>query len=154
MEERIREYGERVIEEYDLDVSDVTYEFVVSGRLTRTHGNIRGNLRYDDYTIKVSSHAIDNFDWEHIKGVIRHELAHLVTYLERGKHSENDFFFQENLERLDAPKDTDRPAKPPKYILVCEDCGVKIRRQQKSKIIKNPHRYSCGECNGRLNRIK
>lgn len=154
LERKAESYAKSVIEEYDLDVSDATYDFSVTGRLTRTHGNIRGSVNNHDYTIKLSSHAIDNFGWDHIKGVIRHELAHLVTYLEHGMHSESDPRFKEKLRMLDAPESTDEPATKPKYIVVCRECGHKYKRHKKSKVIKKPQRYSCGDCDGPLRRIK
>jgi predicted SprT family Zn-dependent metalloprotease len=41
-----------------------------------------------------------------------------------------------------------------KYILQCKNCGNKIRRHKKSKVIQHPEYFTCGSCGGKLERIK
>ncbi len=40
-----------------------------------------------------------------------------------------------------------------KYVLVCENCGLRIERSRMSKAVKSPWRYRC-KCGGKLKRIK
>ena len=39
----------------------------------------------------------------------------------------------------------------PKWWLVCEDCDGRIPRYRRSKTVRNPEQYSCGECGGSIN---
>ena len=38
----------------------------------------------------------------------------------------------------------------PKYIIKCRGCGAELHRQKLSPLVKNPNRYRCGKCGGRL----
>lgn len=40
-----------------------------------------------------------------------------------------------------------------KYILLCQSCGLEIKRSRMSKPVKYPNRYRC-RCGGKLKRIK
>lgn len=39
------------------------------------------------------------------------------------------------------------------YLLICQNCGLRIARTRMSKVVKYPHRYRC-KCGGRLRRVK
>lgn len=41
-----------------------------------------------------------------------------------------------------------------KYILRCSSCSREWKRSRISNMVKNPDRYRCGKCNGKLIRIK
>ncbi len=38
----------------------------------------------------------------------------------------------------------------PKWEFVCEDCGGRSARYQRSKMVCNPEQYSCSKCGGLL----
>ncbi len=40
-----------------------------------------------------------------------------------------------------------------RYILQCSSCGTKFPREREGKVVKNPEKYRCGACHGRLVRI-
>jgi SprT-like protein len=38
----------------------------------------------------------------------------------------------------------------PDWWVVCEQCGTRLARYRRSKLVKNPEEYACGECSGPL----
>ncbi len=38
----------------------------------------------------------------------------------------------------------------PNYIVRCQSCGLELKRQKRSQLVKNPGRYRCGKCGGKL----
>lgn len=153
VEKQAEEYIESVIDDYDLDIDGKPWRVRVTGRLTRHRANIR-QKNDGSYLIKLSKHVVQDEGWESLKGALRHEVAHMVTFINHGDHSEKDFRFQQKLRELDAPTQSDAPASNPNYILRCNNCRNKVTRHQKSKVIKKYERYSCSDCGGSFTRIK
>ncbi|GAA0242446.1 hypothetical protein ACFFQF_19890 [Haladaptatus pallidirubidus] len=40
--------------------------------------------------------------------------------------------------------------KLPNWWVICEECGGRFSRYQRSKVVKQPEKYSCGDCGGAL----
>lgn len=109
---------------------------------------------YREYAVGVAVRSFDAKDtW---KDTVAHELAHVTAYIENGHESAgHGSLWKMEAERLDAdPSRTDRVAPEnrvdPNYIIECQDCGYTWDRQRKSKIVKYPERYNCGDCGGNL----
>lgn len=150
---QLEQIAREFIREHDLDIElgeDVVIK--VSGRLTRASGNWR-HREDGPNLIKISRHVIENKSYEEIKGVIRHEVGHEVDYRRRGR-TDDDWKFQQLSQELDFPMNAEGPAREYQYLVECQECGHQYGRQQKSKIIKQPEKYRCGECNGELERVQ
>lgn len=79
---------------------------------------------------------------------MRHELIHAWQYHELGE-AEHGRTFDRWTDALDTTQHCERFTSP-KWWLICEDCGGRIARYRRSKTLRNPEEYSCGECGGAI----
>lgn len=142
--ERAREYAASV--PLAVDLADVSWE--VSRRARRRAGACRYDPDAGTVTIRLTWAAYEAFGWAEFSGVVRHELVHAYEFQTRGE-SGHGSQFRTLADRIDAPRHCRRFA-PPAYWVTCRDCGERLARYRRSKLVKRPDRYRCGSCGGRL----
>lgn len=74
-------------------------------------------------------------EWKKLASVVNSELGYNIK---RCTSAAEQGIFEENT------------VKQAKYAVRCLKCGKIYERERKSKLIKNPHRYRCGVCGGKL----
>ncbi|WP_076433253.1 SprT-like domain-containing protein [Haladaptatus litoreus] len=92
--------------------------------------------------------AHEQHGWEQFSATVRHELIHAWQYHELGE-AEHGRTFDRWTDALDTTQHCERFTSP-KWWLICEDCGGRIARYRRSKTLRNPEEYSCGECGGAI----
>ena len=142
--ERAREHAASVPLELDLDA--VSWE--VSRRAKRRAGACRYDGDAGTVTIRLTWAAYEAFGWAEFSGVVRHELVHAYEFQTHGESGHGPRF-RTLAERVDAPRHC-RRFTPPAYWVTCRDCGQRLARYKRSKLVKHPDRYRCGSCGGRL----
>ncbi len=110
------------------------------------------------YEIQVSDVFASDKDDEAIKRVLIHELLHtLPGCMNHGKRwgyyarKVNASYPYEVARCSPVPPGMQPlPTKAPRYRIVCSGCGAEIFRQKASRLVREPFRYRCGRCGGRL----
>jgi predicted SprT family Zn-dependent metalloprotease len=128
----------------ELRVDAIDWE--TSTRMQRSAGRAIYDHRSKEITIRLSWDAYEAYGWEQFARVVRHELIHAWQYHKHGAADHGPTFRQ-----WVEPLETDRHCEQytePKYWVVCEACGSRAPRYQRSKVVKQPERYSCGQCDG------
>ncbi|MBR5229994.1 MAG: sprT domain-containing protein [Firmicutes bacterium] len=137
---------------------------VINNRATARFGCCKtqhDNLGRPVYIIEVSQLTLAA-DEKNIKEVIAHELLHTCkgclnhgnkwkTYgalveKELGYNIKRTTTYQA-IGLYDSRK---LKSRAPKYILICQQCGIKISRTRRCKVTENPQKYRCGKCGGAL----
>ncbi|EFW91090.1 hypothetical protein ZOD2009_15911 [Haladaptatus paucihalophilus DX253] len=57
--------------------------------------------------------------------------------------------FERRTDALDTSQYCERFTSP-NWWVICEACGERIPRYQRSKVVKHPEQYNCGDCGGSL----
>ena len=130
----------------ELPVEAITWE--TSTRMERSAGKAIYDRASEKITIRLSWDAYREYSWEKFARTVRHELIHAYQYHEYGEADHGPTF-----RRWVKPLETDRHCEQyaePKYWIVCEACDVRDPRYRRSKVVKQPDRYSCGRCEGPL----
>lgn len=118
-----------------------------------------GKFFPDRDEIRVSRYLIERHP-EKVEDVLRHELGHALAHHRHGgdidPHGEE---WREAMADLgvEEPQRTHAlTLAEPTYVLHCqnEGCDGRIRRYRRSKVIENPGQYRCGDCGGRLERVR
>lgn len=142
-----RVYARAVVEQFELTVtvSDLSWE--VSRRAKRR----AGVLEYRDgepRTVRLAWRQFQRRGWTASAATIRHELAHahLVNEGLGGGHGPE---FRRLADRLETDVHCERFSDPTWWVC-CTDCGAKLARYRRSKLVTEPGRYRCGDCGGRL----
>ena len=140
LESDICAYARRVIHREDIDNSfsdQITW--TVSGRLLRKTGKV-SKMNGGNPVGKISWVAYKHKGWGVVKATVRWCIASVVERQtdRTGLHTQ--------LETGDA----NQVAAPPKYRVVCDDCGNTYKRYKKGKLVKRTHQFRCGKCNGNL----
>lgn len=140
-------YARAVIEEFDLSVNISAIDWEISKRAMRR----AGLLKYEDETPKqivLSWKLFSNKGWDAMAATIRHELihAHLITTNQDGTHGED---FKTLAARLKTHVHCEKFVEP-EWILRCMNCENEFPRYRRSKVVKQPEKYSCGDCGGSL----
>ncbi|MFB9807488.1 SprT-like domain-containing protein [Haladaptatus pallidirubidus] len=129
----------------NLPVEAITWK--VSHRAKRQAGT-----KYDPtteaITIALTWTPDEHHGWEQFSSTVCHELIHAWQYHEFGK-ADHGATFTRWTDRLNTSQHCERFTTP-KWWLVCENCGGRIARYRRSKIVRNPEQYSCGECGGSI----
>nr|WP_255767687.1 SprT-like domain-containing protein [Haladaptatus halobius] len=92
--------------------------------------------------------AYDSHGWEQFSSTVRHELIHAWQYHEFGE-ADHGRTFARWIDILDTAQYCER-FRSPNWWVICEDFGGQLARYQRSKVVKHPETYSCGECGGSL----
>ena len=124
------------------------------GRCTRTGSN---------FEIRISKYIINNPE-EDLMPIIVHEVLHSVAgCMNHGVQWKKVADIMNKAKGYDISRltsisaanlTTEHQAVLTRYVVVCVDCGNKLYRQRKSKLINYPELYTCGVCGGELERIR
>lgn len=149
----------------ELDKTGIKY-----GNVTKWEINTRAKKRWGQcrilpdeksFEISISKRLLDDaLPDESAKSTIIHELLHTCKgcrnhgsewkKLASVVNSELGY----NIKRCTSPAEQgifgEKAVKQAKYAVMCLKCGKIYERERKSKLIKNPHRYRCGICGGKL----
>lgn len=128
----------------ELPVEAITWE--TSTRMKRSAGKAIYNRQREEITIRLSWDAYTEYGWKQFARTVRHELIHAWQYDAYGK-ADHGPTFRQWVEPLDTDRHCEQYAEP-KYWVICTDCEVRDPRYRRSKVVKQPDRYSCGQCGG------
>jgi len=151
--EYLTDWYEQTPEEFEVDLSEI--EITVTARMTRKWGSFRvkRSPSGEEQQLRISRNAIDEHGFDEVKQTIRHEAVHAHQHQE-GYGLSHDWTFRKWCDEFDISVHVDKPSSKANYHIICENCGIVGKRQQRSKIVKNPERYKCGECGGKLHSEK
>lgn len=131
---------------------DFTWNVKINGRLTKTWGRCCYTPRLLEFSKKMLENCTDSF----IDGVIAHECAHALVFLETLKAHHHDSYFKEMCARIGTTNDTRCTAgeykegvdkdKLYKYVVWCEDCGQTWHYNRKGNVIKDIKYCKCPTC--------
>lgn len=147
-----RRYAHEVQETYQqepiADVELVRVDWEVSPQLCRA-GAYCETLLEDppEHTIVLSYPGYRSWGWDRMKGIIRHELVHVVINeeYEDGVRAHGPEF-QDVAESVDAPLCGEDPV-PYRYRLYCSYCGAMVDGLYKaSERTRNPEEYQSRCC--------
>ncbi|MFB6121161.1 MAG: SprT-like domain-containing protein [Halobacteriaceae archaeon] len=143
----VKLYARAVVERHDLSADVSALDWSVSARAKRRAGAVH-HRDGDPKRVTLAWRQFENEGWRATAATVRHELAHvhLLTAEGDGGHGPA---FRRLAERLDTHVHCERFT-PPAYWVVCTDCDARLARYRRSKLVKNPETYRCGDCGGRL----
>lgn len=113
----------------------------------------------EEFTIEISKRAL-NIEERQLHSIIAHELLHTCPgsfdhgkkWKEYGKKAENLLGYKirrtMKTEEIDGLKD--EQAERPRYVAVCQSCGLRYERKRKCPLVRNTGKYRCGKCGGKL----
>ncbi|WP_227379572.1 SprT-like domain-containing protein [Haladaptatus halobius] len=121
-------------------------------RSRKTHPSTTGVTKYipatDEITIALTWMAYEHHGWEQFSVTVRHELIHAWLYHEFSEADHGRTFIRW-INALDTLQYCER-FKSPNWWVICEDYSGQLARYQRSKVVKHPETYSCGDCDGSL----
>lgn len=141
-------FPESPVANVDLDRVD----WRVSSQLCRAGGYCETILENPpDHTIVLSYPGYRSWGWERMKGIIRHELVHVVINEKYGDDvSAHGPEFRTVAQSVDAPLRGEDPV-PYRYQLFCSRCGLMVDGLYKaSDRTKNPEQYRSQCCDARI----
>jgi len=138
-------YAREVVDRYDLSASVSALSWEVSTRAKRRAGAVRYRDGAPETVVLTWDHFA-NEGWAATAATIRHELIHVHLLNECGDASHGERF-EVLAERLHTHVHCDRFVSP-KYWVVCTDCGARLARYRRSKLVDQPDQYRCGDCGG------
>ncbi|SIR98689.1 SprT-like family protein [Haladaptatus litoreus] len=130
----------------DLPVKAIDWE--VSHRAQRQAGVTKYDPATEAITIVLTWTADEQHGWEQFSSTVRHELIHAWQYHEFGE-ADHGRTFARWTDALDTTQHCERFTSP-NWWVICEDCDGRLARYQRSKVVKHPEKYSCGDCSGSL----
>ena len=134
----------------DIDLDRVDWR--ISSQLCRAGGYCETILKDPPkHTIVLSYPGYRSWGWQRMKGIIRHELVHVVINEEYGEDvSAHGSEFQNVADSVDAPLRGEDPV-PYRYQLFCTQCGAFVDGLYKaSDRTQNPELYESECCEARL----
>ncbi len=139
--------GEVAAENFpELPVEAINWE--TSTRMQRSAGVAIYDQQSEQITIRLSWDAYEAYGWEQFSRVVRHELIHAWQYHEYSK-ADHGSTFKQWVEPLETDRHCEQYAEP-NYWVICEECGSRDPRYRRSKVVKQPEKYSCGRCGGAI----
>jgi SprT-like protein len=145
--ERAREYAVEVAAEHFPELPVETVDWEVSTRAERRAGVTEHDPTTGDITVRLTWDAYTELGWEKMCRTIRHELIHVWQCHEHGGGG-HGAVFRARADDLNVDVHCER-FKQPKYWVVCEKCGEHDGRYKRSKVVKQPERYTCS-CGGSI----
>ncbi|WP_231188317.1 SprT-like domain-containing protein [Haladaptatus sp. DYF46] len=130
----------------DLPIEAIGWD--VSHRAKRRAGVTKYDPDTDEITIRLSWDAFEQHGREQFSSTVRHELIHAWQYHEFGEADHGETFTRWT-DTLDATQYCER-FKSPNWWVICTECNGRLARYQRSKVVKHPENYRCGECGGSL----
>ncbi len=151
--------------QHDLDILGIPYGKVRSWEINtraKSRWGLCKRLKGGEFAISIAQALLeDDTDDQALMDTIMHELLHTVPgCLEhKGKWKLYADLVNRRLPQYTIKRSTSYEEKgltPPQseaavhYILRCSKCGAEFQRSRKSKLVKNPEKFRCGICYGRL----
>jgi predicted SprT family Zn-dependent metalloprotease len=138
-------YAREVVERRDLAVDVSRLEWEVSTRAKRRAGAVTYRDG-DPRTVRLTWAHFQNEGWAAAAATVRHELihVHLLNEADDASHGEA---FRRLADRLDTHVNCERFVDP-EWWVTCTDCGARLARYRRSKLVKRPDRYQCSDCGG------
>lgn len=138
-------YARAVVDRHDLSVDVSRLDWEVSTRAKRRAGAV---LHQDGEAevVRLTWGQFENEGWEAATATVRHELAH-VHRLAEAEDPSHGSAFRDLADQLDTHVRCERFADPSWWV-VCVDCGARIARYRRSKLVEQPGRYECDDCGG------
>ena len=150
--------------EEQLDALGIHYgdvsEIVVNTRAKKRYGQCR--RRNGGYEINISAVLLDDRVPDvTLRPTVMHELLHTCQgcmnhgAVWKGLAAKVNQTYGYNVKRASSAEergiaDVVKENNQPKYVFVCENCGMEIHRYRKSNFTRNYTRYRCGKCKGHL----
>lgn len=145
--EALRSRCRQLIKEYDLDVT-----FSI-GSMKRQAGKY---LHTQD-EIRISRHLLDNHPAK-VDDILKHEIGHAIAYRRHGTDIDpHGAEWKSVMAELgvEEPRTThSMQLVEPRYVIACtnDDCETELGRHRRSKLVREPDTYRCGQCGSRLER--
>lgn len=147
--------GIKQVQSAGISTGKINPEVKVNSRAIGRFGQCKrfANSNYD-YQIEINEKLL-SADKKDIMNVVIHEILHTckncmnhgTTWKTYVKTMNKKFGY--NISRTTSYEKLNIEKPDYKYIVECENCGIQIGRQQKSKLITHTHLYRC-KCNGKL----
>jgi SprT-like protein len=138
-------YAREVVDRHDLSVDVGGLDWEVSTRAKRRAGAVL-HRDGDPETVQLTWDQFANEGWEAAAATVRHELVHVHLLVEADDPSHGDAF-RALADELDTHVRCERFADP-EWWVTCRDCGARLARYRRSKLVDRPERYQCGDCGG------
>lgn len=138
-------YAREVVDNHDLTVSVSDLKWDVSDRAKRRAGAVT-HRDGDPESVVLTWSQFDESGWAAAAATIRHELIH-VHLLNEADDSTHGDRFSDLARKLETDVHCERFSDP-EWWVVCKDCGTRLARYRRSKLVKHPIEYTCGECGG------
>lgn len=138
-----KEYARSVVENYQLNVDVARLRWEVSKRAKRRAAAVK-RKGTEPVEVSITWDYCRERNWSALKSTIRHELIHVHLLNE-----EDDPTHGEKFRGLASELDTSVNCKifsEPKWWITCGECEMKLPRYKRSKLVRSPEKYSCGEC--------
>ena len=154
----------------DICVADLNSLGIKCGKVRNWTINTRAKCRLgqcvkvssDVFDISISNILLDdNVDEQIAKNTIIHELLHTVPgcfthkskwkiYSEYINRKLPNYCVKRAMKGDELGIEIKRKEPIYRYTLVCTNCGVEIKYQKKTKVIRDYKKYRCGKCGGVL----
>lgn len=138
-------YAREVVDRHGLAVDVSRLEWEVSTRAKRRAGAVTYRDG-DPRTVRLTWAHFQNEGWAAASATIRHELIHVHLLVEAGDASHGDAF-RRLADWLDTHVHCERFVDP-EWWVTCVDCGARLARYRRSKLVEQPERYRCNDCGG------
>jgi predicted SprT family Zn-dependent metalloprotease len=140
-------YARAVADRHGLTVPVADLDWGVSTRAKRRAGAVEYRDG-DPVGVSLAWAQFESEGWAATAATVRHELVHVHLLAERSDAGHGPAF-RDLADRLDAPVSCERFADP-EWWVTCTDCGARLARYRRSKLVRRPEDYRCGDCGGRL----
>jgi predicted SprT family Zn-dependent metalloprotease len=138
-------YARKVVAQYNLDVNVTNLDWEVSMRAKKRAGAVKRRSG-EPTAISLTWRYFQQKGWKKTAATIRHELIHVHLINQADDHSHGERF-RRWADRLSTHVNCERFCTP-KWWVICGECETNIPRYRKSKLIKHPNQYQCGNCGG------
>ncbi len=110
-----------------------------------------GRYMLRSHNIEVNKKYYEQFGYDELVGIIKHELCHYHLHLEGKGYKHKDPEFKYLLKKVGGPRFcSSLPTTSPKplkiHLYECRQCHTLFHRRRKMDV----SRYACGSCRGRL----
>lgn len=143
----LKSYSDEVSKFANLDVPVEQLCWEISHRSKRRAGAVF-HRNGDPTTVQFSWDFFLEKGWSSTAETARHELIH-IHLLRKDSDPSHGKEFKKLASRLETNIHC-KEFSEPKWIAECVDCGNEFKRYIRSKLIKNPSKYRCGDCHGKL----
>lgn len=138
-------YARAVVDRHDLAVDVSGLDWEVSTRAKRRAGAVLYRDG-DPETVRLTWGQFENRGWPAAAATVRHELVHVHRLAEADDPSHGEAF-RRLADELDTHVHCERFSDP-EWWVTCVDCGARLARYRRSKLVESPGDYRCGDCGG------